>query len=223
MALKDRELKTDPNFIFALERNAKQYMFIIILIESLIIVLLTFAIFFMTPLKQKQPYLVFFSDAGNNFVRVEPANYDIRADETLLKSIIAGYVKKRETINRVDDAQRYEEVRLQSGSTVWQTFNSLVTQKGSIYSTQGIYRDIKIINTSILSNKVATVDFVATTMQTNTAEQTMKRYRATLSYGFQNQEITFDSVPENPTGFSVNEYALTEIDISQQPKQEDSK
>ncbi|XTO85259.1 hypothetical protein J0E88_10965 (plasmid) [Campylobacter coli] len=38
----------------------------------------------------------------------------MRADENLLKSILAGYVKKRETINRVDDSERYEEIRLQS-------------------------------------------------------------------------------------------------------------
>lgn len=213
MALNDNDLRKDPNYIFSLERNVRQYMFVLLLGLFLIVFILVIAIAMLIPLKEKQPYLVFFSDPQTNFVRVEPANYDIRADEALLKSIIASYVKRRETINRVDDIERYEQTRIQSNSAVWRVFNALVTQKNSIYTTRGIYRDIKIINTSILSNSVATVDFTAEIMSEATAEKSYKRYRATLSYEFVKQEINFDSLPENPTGFMVNEYALTEVDI----------
>lgn len=215
-----KESKKDPNFVFSLERNLRQYLFVLNIIFVIVIILLTLTLFFLLPLKEKQPYLVFFSNAENNFVRVEPANYDIRADEALLKSIIAGYVLKRETINRIDDIQRYEEVRLQSANKVWDTFNNLVSQKSSIYGTKGIYRDIKIINTSILSKNVATVDFTATIAQEGSAEKSYKRYRATLSYDFKNQELNFNSMPNNPTGFIVNDYALSEVNIEQEKEKQ---
>lgn len=222
MAFDNSNQIKDPNYIFSLERNLKQYMFILLLGLFTVIILLVIALTILMPLKQKEPYLVFFSNADTNFVRVEPANYDIAADSAILKGIIAGYVKKRETINRVDDLERYEEIRLQSSSNVWRFFSNLVTQKGSVYATKGIYRDIQIINSSILSDSVATVDFTATIISTATAEKTFKRYRATLSYAFQNQEINFDSLPQNPTGFIVNEYALTEIDLANLPANENN-
>ena len=205
----------DPNFVFRLERNLRQYLFLLNIVFALIIIALVLLLMALLPLKEKQPYLVFFSEPATNFVRVEPANYDIRGDEALLKGIIAGYVKKRETINRVDDIERYEEVRGQSNSKVWNTFNAIVTQSGSLYSIKSLYREIKIINSSILSENVATVDFVATIIQEGTGEvkKDFKRYRATLKYDFKEQDINFDSLPNNPTGFIIEEYALTEVDL----------
>ena len=216
MTFKDDELKKDPNHIFALERNIKQYMFVLNIIFACIIILLIILFAVLLPLKQEKPYLVFFSDAQTNFVKVEPANMDIRSDEPLLKGIIAGYVLKRETINRIDDIQRYDEVRIQSKPSVWNTFKTLVTQNNSIYSMKGIFREIRIINSSILSKNVATVDFTATVINEATGEKSFKRYRATLNYDFTQQELNFKSLPKNPTGFIVNEYALTEVNLQGQ-------
>lgn len=215
MTFYDDDLRKDPNFVFSLERNLRQYLFLLNIVFALIIIALIVCIMIIMPLKEKQPYLVFFSEPATNFVRVEPANYDIRGDEALLKGIIAGYVKKRETINRVDDIERYEEVRMQSNSKVWNTFNALIVQSGSLYSTKSLYREIKIINSSILSENVATVDFVASIIQEGTGEvkKDFKRYRATLKYDFKQQDINFDSLPSNPTGFIIEEYALTEVDL----------
>lgn len=216
MTFKDDELKKDPNHIFALERNIKQYMFVLNIIFACIIILLIILFTVLLPLKQEKPYLVFFSDAQTNFVKVEPANMDIRSDEALLKGIIAGYVLKRETINRIDDIQRYDEVRIQSKPSVWNTFKTLVAQNNSIYSMKGIFREIRIINSSILSKNVATVDFTATVINEATGEKSFKRYRATLNYDFTQQELNFKSLPKNPTGFIVNEYALTEVNLQGQ-------
>lgn len=207
MAFKDN--KIDPNFIFKLERNIKAYMLYLIIVLATIISLLAGAIMFLTPLKEKQPYLVFFSNADTNFVSIKQANTNMRADENLLKSIIAGYVKKREIINRIDDVDRYEEIRIQSSSQVWTTFSNLVKQSNSIYTTANLYRDIEIINVSILSTNVATIDFIAIIKIGE--EQEIKKYRATLYYDFENIEINYDSVPKNPTGFIVKQYSITDI------------
>lgn len=220
--LDDKELKKDPNYIFRTERNIKQYMFIWILILSLIIILLIIGFIVLLPLKQKEPYIVFFSNADTNFVRVEQANYNIRADEALLKSIIATYLINRETINRIDDIERYEKVRQQSTKEVWNTFQRIVMQDDSIYSSEDVYREVKIINLSVLDKKVANIDFISQISKNGEKEPT-KRYRATIGYTFENQEISFDSVPENPSGFKVTGYALTEIYDTKQRQQEQEK
>ena len=209
--LEDKELKIDPNYVYRMERHIKQYMFLWILALSLIIIMLVIGFIMLLPLKQKQPYLVFFSNADTNFVRVEQANYDIRSDEALLKSIIATYLINRETINRIDDIERYEKVRYQSSQDVWNMFEKIVKQENSIYSSNEVYRNIKIINLSILDRKIANIDFISEITQNNNKKSITKRYRATLAYDFINQELNFDSVPENPSGFIVNGYALTEI------------
>ena len=209
--LEDKELKIDPNYVYRMERHIKQYMFLWILALSLIIIMLVIGFIMLLPLKQKQPYLVFFSNADTNFVRVEQANYDIRSDEALLKSIIATYLINRETINRIDDIERYEKVRYQSSQDVWNMFEKIVKQENSIYSSKEVYRNIKIINLSILDRKIANIDFISEITQNNNKKSITKRYRATLAYDFIHQELNFDSVPENPSGFIVNGYALTEI------------
>lgn len=211
MAFDDRDLKRDPNHIFRTERNIKATMFLWILILSVIIMLLIVGFFILLPLKQKEPYLVFFSNADTNFVRVEQGNYDIRADEALLKSIIATYLLNREIINRIDDIERYEKIRIQSSREVWELFETIVKQDGSIYQAKDVYRNAKIINLSILSKNVANIDFITETRSGNSNRALLKRYRATLQYDFINQELSFDSVPENPSGFVVTGYALSEI------------
>lgn len=219
MAFRDKEYKKDSNFLFKLERHIKQYMFFWIIIESALIALLVIAIMAMLPLKKNEPYLVFFSNAESNFVRVTPGNLDIRSEEALLKSILASYVQKRETINRIDDESRYEDVRDQSSPKVWDTFRRIVTQENSIYQNQDIYREIHILNLSVLSKSVANVDFISIT--TDSKNKSLKRYRATLKYNFINQSISFESVPRNPTGFVVEDYALTEVFIDDKSQKQE--
>lgn len=132
----------------------------------------------MLPLKQNVPYLVFFSNAETNFIRVTPGNLDIRSEEALLKTILASYVQKRETINRIDDEARFEDVRDQSSHKVWDTFRKIVVQDNSIYQNKDIYREVHILNLSVLSKNVANVDFISIT--TDSKNKSLKRYRATL-------------------------------------------
>ncbi|MCI5968696.1 MAG: type IV secretion system protein [Helicobacter sp.] len=148
-------------------------------------------------------------------------NYNIKADTALLKSIISGYVLDRETINRINDEERYRKIASQSENKVWKAFERLVTQRGSIYTTPNLYREIEIINTSILSKNVALVDFIATTQQG--VVKNISRFRVSIQYDFINREITQESVPNNPTGFIVKEYQATKINIENQNTTQEKK
>lgn len=201
----------NKNYIFHLERNIKAYMFWTILILGVVSVCLAIALTALTPLKQTKPYLLFFADGETNFVKVTEANINIRANEALLKSILAGYVKNREQINRVNDVERYEIIRAQSKKAVWKGFESLVNQQNSIYTTPSLYRDIKILNVTILSDKVATIDFYSTIYNEERTHNESKKYRASVEYNFGEEDQTYNNAINNPTGFLINKYTISEI------------
>ncbi|WP_273212092.1 type IV secretion system protein [Helicobacter rodentium] len=208
-----KEKKTDPNYLFLLERNLKAYMLYIILILALISTLLALSLIFLMPLKETKPYLVFFSNGENNFVKVTEANYPIRSDEALMKNILSGYVLNRETINRINDEERYEITRIQSDLNVWKAFQSLVTQKNSIYTTKNLYRNIRILNVTLLSKNVATIDFAIEQTNKTRTETQFFNYRASLEFDFAPKVDTYNTTIKNPTGFIVKNYALTAIDL----------
>jgi len=207
------EPKKDPNFLFKLERNIKAYMLYIIMILGVSVILLAGAIIAIAPLKEVKPYLMFFSDGDTNFVKVKPATLDVRSDLALLKSILAGYVKNREKINRIDDIQRYETTRIQSKKEVWVTFQNIVKNPNSIYATSNITREIRIVNVSILQKNIAQVDYVATVNNiTKSDKDEITKWRATLEFDFKEVMDTYNSTIKNPTGFQVLKYAVEKVD-----------
>ena len=209
MAFDDK--KVDPNFIFKMERNIKAYMFYIIIALSAVSVSLSIAIALLTPLKETKPVLLKFSEADSRFVTMSDTNLNVRSDEQLLKSILAGYVKNREMINRIDDIERYNEIRVQSSRQVWEAFQTLVADPSSIYTTKNYYRDIQIINVTLLSQTVATVDFQAIITNPSETEKTYMKYRSAIEYDFENQSGNFKDNMQNPTGFKVSQYKVTQI------------
>lgn len=209
MAFDDK--KVDPNFIFKMERNIKAYMFYIIITLSVVSVSLSIAIALLTPLKETKPVLLKFSEADSRFVTMSDTNLNVRSDEQLLKSILAGYVKNREMINRIDDIERYNEIRVQSSRQVWEAFQTLVADPSSIYTTKNYYRDIQIINVTLLSQTVATVDFQAIITNPSETEKTYMKYRSAIEYDFENQSGNFKDNMQNPTGFKVSQYKVTQI------------
>ncbi|PSM51255.1 P-type type IV conjugative transfer system protein TrbF/VirB8 [Campylobacter blaseri] len=209
MAFEDR--KVDPNFIFKMERSIKAYMLYIIIALAVVSVSLSIALALLTPLKETKPVLLKFSDADSRFVTISDTSLNIRGDEQLLKSIIAGYVKNRELINRIDDIERYNEIRTQSSRQVWEAFQTLVADPNSIYTTKNYYRDIQILNVSILSKNVATVDFQAEITNPSGTDKNFKKYRSAIEYDFQNQSSTYLDNIKNPTGFIVSKYRVTQI------------
>lgn len=200
----------DAHTIFSLERRT--YDFVINLNKILIgVVIIQFLLFMsLFPLKEKEPYLVGFSNATQNFVHIEPANKKISANDSLVRSLVGAYILNRETINRFDDSQRYEVVRLQSTMKVWKTFENLVAQEKSIYSNELLERVVKIVNITKIKNGYINAEIQVALFSLGNL-QSQKRYRISLMYQFRDLEIDFKSLPKNPTGFQVTEYSVTEI------------
>ncbi|GAA9417412.1 hypothetical protein BTM474_01210 [Helicobacter pylori] len=84
------------------------FFFALALIEAIIICLL--------PLKEKVPYLVTFSNATQNFAIVQRADKSIRANQALIRQLVASYVNNRENISNIKQQNEiaHETIRLQS-------------------------------------------------------------------------------------------------------------
>lgn len=200
----------DAASVFAVER--KTYDFVLNLNKMLIAVIAIqlILIFSLFPLKEKEPYLVGFSNATQNFVHIEKANESISANDALTRNLIGSYIINRETINHFDDEDRFETIRTQSSIKVWKIFENIVAQESSIYSNSNLTREVKIINIAKWKNGYANAE-VAISLYSQGILQSQKRYRITTTYKFNEMNINFESLPRNPTGFEVQEYAVTEI------------
>lgn len=217
--------------MFLLEKTIYKniiYVAFFFFVTTIICLLLIIALF---PLKEKEPYLVGFSDATQNFVNIERADSTITSNESLVRSLIGAYILQRETINHIDDKKRFETIKAQSSAKVWNNFEAIVAQEKSIYTNKNLMREIEIINIAKWKDGYSNVDIVVKLFNTGTGMQleSEKRYRVIVVYRFEKQKITFDNIPINPTGFKVIDYAITqiavikELDKNKQPNRNDVK
>lgn len=202
----------DAQTIFTIERNTYKFVMNLNKLLIAIIIILIILIISLFPLKEKEPYLVGFSNATQNFVHIERANETIQANEALVRNLIGSYIINRETINQFDDQERYETIRMQSNFRTWQIFQNIVAQEESIYGNSNITREVKIVNIAKFKKGYANAEIGVTLRQAGKI-QAQKRYRVTLTYKFNDLEIDYESLPKNPTGFEVQDYAITEIAV----------
>ncbi|GAA8416709.1 hypothetical protein Hpkin68_15310 [Helicobacter pylori] len=96
------------------------FFFALALIEAIIIICLL-------PLKEKVPYLVTFSNATQNFAIVQRADKSIRANQALVRQLVASYVNNRENISSIKEQNEiaHETIRLQSAFEVWDFLKNL--------------------------------------------------------------------------------------------------
>ncbi|MFC3848539.1 type IV secretion system protein, partial [Helicobacter baculiformis] len=205
----------DLGSVFRVERRITQVAFRLALLGGFVVVALSLAIVFMMPLVRVEPLLIDFANADKHFAIVQKADAKIEQNEALMRSLVGSYILNRETINHIDEKERYESVRLQSSTSVYQTFEHLIASEHSIYTNESIDREIKIINISIYkkgkAQNIAVSDVVVKLFNQGYLSYE-KRYRITLSFKFlQNLKFDYNSMPKNPTGFQVLQYSITEI------------
>ncbi|MDR2066240.1 MAG: hypothetical protein LBP57_00125 [Endomicrobium sp.] len=200
--------------LYNAEKRLIGFLFTICITQFAAIIVLLVVILFLFPLKEKEPYLVHFSTAEQNFVTVEKADYNIRTNQNILNALVSTYVRNRETIDQITDKERFDITRLQSASNVWRVFEEIVNTKDSIYTNKKIKREINIINIAFLKQSITSVDFIAKIINSETGTLISEtRYRAVVSFGFQDQTIKAEESNKNPTSFLVQDYGVTQITI----------
>ncbi|WP_104753556.1 VirB8 family type IV secretion system protein [Helicobacter salomonis] len=206
--------KLDLNSVFRLERKRTAIAYKLVALLSAISVGLTIALIALLPLKETQPYFVDFANQDKHYAIIQRADASISSNEALVRSLIGTYILNRESINHIDDQQRYEAVRLQSSHKVWEIFESLVASKNSIYTDTNMARDIKIIDIALLKHAQATnvgSAHISAKLFHNGQLVYEKRYHVTLSYAFlPPPKFDYAPMPQNPTGFQVIQYSVAE-------------
>lgn len=200
----------DTSEILKKQSNITRNVFKAFFISVILNIALVVALIILLPIKEKIPYILYYSNAEQNFVRVIPIGQDLRGEEALLKTLVASYVSKRETINRIDDTERYLTIRSQSNAIVYDNFLTLIKNESGIFNQNRYTRKIKIKNVSLISKQIAQVDFVAEVYQNQSIKE-IKAYRATLQFQFSKQTLQIQNLEENPTGFIVTAYSISEI------------
>ncbi|WP_181881760.1 VirB8/TrbF family protein [Helicobacter sp. MIT 14-3879] len=64
----------------------------------------------------------------------------------VLRSLIGSYILNRESINHIDDKKRFDIIKAQSSSKVWNNFEAIIAQEKSIYTNNNLTREVEIIN-----------------------------------------------------------------------------
>ncbi|MDO7253080.1 type IV secretion system protein [Helicobacter cappadocius] len=200
----------DAGSIFKIERKIGDYLILIALFFFLTSFIEFIIILTLLPLKEKEPYLVTFTNDTQSFAIIQKADQSITANEALNRQLLGAYILSRESINRIDDKQRNEIVREQSSPEVWNVFERIIAQEDSIYSNENLTRVVKIVNIAIIKKGYANAD-VSISLFYNGILKSEKRYRIVISYKFKTLAIDYKSLPKNPTGFTVTGYSITEI------------
>ncbi|WP_120907121.1 type IV secretion system protein [Helicobacter pylori] len=203
----------DASVIYHLEKKLGDYIFYVACFffgtTALLIILLTVLL----PLKQKEPYLVQFYNNKENFALVQKADSTITANKALIRSLVGAYVLNRESITHIEqhEKMRQNTIKEQSSNEVWYEFEKLIAHYDSIYTNPLLTRKVKIANI-YLDKDLAYIDIEVSLYHSGELES-LKRYKVVMSFEFKKQEINFDSMSLNPTGFMVTGYDVTEIAI----------
>lgn len=220
------ETVQDAGSIFKMERKIGDYLILIALFFFLTSFIEFVIILALLPLKEKEPYLVTFTNDTQSFAIIQKADQSITANEALNRQLLGAYILSRESINRIDDKQRNEIIREQSSPEVWNVFERIIAQEDSIYSNENLTRVVRIVNISIIKKGYANAD-VSISLFYNGVLKSEKRYRIIISYKFKTLAIDYKSLPKNPTGFTVTGYSITEIatikDLDEENKVNSSK
>ncbi|TLR80733.1 type IV secretion system protein [Helicobacter pylori] len=203
----------DASVIYHLEKKLGDYIFYVACFFCGTTALLIILLIVLLPLKEKEPYLVQFSNNKENFALVQKADSTITANKALIRSLVGAYVLNRESITHIEqhEKMRQNTIKEQSSNEVWYEFEKLIAHYDSIYTNPLLTRKVKIANI-YLNKDLAYIDIEVSLYHSGELES-LKRYKVVMSFEFKKQEINFDSMSLNPTGFIVTGYDVTEIAI----------
>lgn len=163
------------------------------------------------PLKTTEWLVYEFSSSNNTFVRVARAGDEITANEALTSMLLRKYVMDRETINRVDEQDRYASVMAQSASNVAATFKNIYGGENSPLNISGYLRAVVINRDSKLGTGLHQVEFT-TTDTTNGIKPDVRQWVASISYTWSAQKVRADDITFNPAGLVITQYSLAQRD-----------
>lgn len=183
----------------------------VVITLSLVIVAQGVSMSYLFPLKEKIPVFVEFQTGGNNFVVVEAASKNVRANQALLAMFVRLYVTSRERIDKQTETEiRYPRVVAMSSPKVSKNFKDIYGNKSTgLFFQEGFKRDVVITRDSSLANGIHQVEFKTIDTIEGRKGETIGEWVATVSYDFADQLVSYDERLMNPMGLFVTGYTLS--------------
>lgn len=179
-----------------------------------IVVMLAIAIASILPLKSTELVVYEFRDSTKNFVKVQAAGQNMRANDALLDLFMREYVANRETVDRLTETQRYTRVIAMNSKEETQRFKSAYSGPQAPMNQKGLNRRVEITRTTRLANsfyqlEFKTVDSWDSEDGRSPPPETVSEWVATLAFTFSDQVVTTEEARFNPLGLFVTRYALS--------------
>lgn len=176
-----------------------------------------FSMSLLFPLKEIKPIFYEFKDSNDNFVMVQAAEGNLRANGRLIAMFLRQYVDDRETVDKqTEETIRYPRVMSMSDDAVATNFKNVYGNKSTgLYFREGFKRAVNITRDASLDYGLHQIEFQTIDTIEGKAgeaqgrEPTVNEWVATVSYDFSNQLVSYDKSLMNPMGIFIQEYTLS--------------
>lgn len=206
------------------ERNLPIILMRIIISLTVLIVILILALIFRPSTIEKEPYLVEFKTAQENYVVLQKAGADALSNKATVHRELKGYVEARENINKIDESRRYLNiVRAKSSAEVYQRFVDTFEAKNALWNTEGFSRECIVSNISDVVYSPVENKFIAIveySLIDKYADSTTTElfYKTTIEYEFVDHKISAEDLTLNPLGTNIIGYSISTVNKLEEDK-----
>jgi len=185
---------------------------VIALVEAGIILLLAATLFAMVPLVRVQPALVQFSD--KQFYRIDPIFANSTAEIKAREAFARRYIAERETVNLVNDFERWDWVRRHSAKHgVWKPFFDYIKGENvwSEMERENLTQSVRILGSWPLEpgdNTRWAIEFIREQYR-GSALASDSTWVATLGLGHLDGNATNEEIFDNPLRLYVARYSIS--------------
>lgn len=165
------------------------------------------------PLKTIVPQFVYFLDKREQIVTVEPGKVTKTTADLIIEKQLRQLVQFRETINCIDEGDRYAWIQRVSDLKTFQAFQSMMDPNTSADSPIKSYCQNKMAREVYISgvypnnyaDGIWTVDFITTDRKVDTVIARTERI-ATIEFTITPLETNDEHADSNPIGMTVTGY-----------------
>lgn len=162
--------------------------------------------------KTPEPIIYEVDKTAQKIVQVERGNL-AASKQSLLRSLtLRNYVLDRETVNHIDEKERFRKVRLMSGKRVWNEFQTLMNpeiNENSVLKNKKFKREIEIITDYPLpsQNNVHQVEYYLTDTIDGERLPT-QRFVAIIQYDMSTAQVRHQDRFINIDGVTIVNYKI---------------
>lgn len=193
-------------------QRALRIVSVLALLEMGVIILLVAVLFSLVPLVRVQPALVQFSD--KQFYKIEPIYANSTAESKAREAFARRYIFERESINLVNDFERWDWVRRHSAEgRVWKPFFAHIKGNNvwADMERDNLTQSVRILGSWPLEAGDTSrwaVEFLREQFR-GSAVVSVTRWVATLGLGHLDRQASDEEIFDNPLRLYVARYAIS--------------